>query len=316
MPSSTKPKFARGAFTALLAGCAIVLAVLAFPPRRLRADQSAHPGTIEIGGRTRAYFVHTPPAYNGKSPLALVMVLHGGGGNAENAEKMSGMSREADMKNFLVVYPDGTGGLGNRFHTWNSGNCCAYAMKNNVDDVGFLRALIEKLERDYPVDRRRVFVTGMSNGGMMTYRMACEDAAQIAAIAPVAGALSVPCHPANPVSVIAFHGTADKNVPFDGGTGSKQIGGPRDDRPVSYAISLWAKADGCNPTPRRTETADLRTDTYAGCNAGTAVELNAVLGQGHAWPGGDRVLRVLDAPNPNVNATELMWSFFAAHPKQ
>ncbi len=316
MTTNSKPKFARGSIAALIAGCFVVAMILASPVRRLHADQSAHPGTIESGGLTRTYFVHTPPSYDEKTPLALVMVLHGGGGNAENAEKMSGMSAEADNHNFLVVYPDGTGGFGDKFHTWNSGNCCAYAMKNNVDDVGFLRALIEKLERDYSVDRKRVFVTGMSNGGMMTYRMACEDAAQIAAAAPVAGALSVPCHPAVPVSLIAFHGTDDHNVMFDGGTGTKQIGGPRNDRPVSYAIETWVKIDGCNTAPHRNETADLRTDTYSGCKSGTAVELNAVIGQGHAWPGGDRILRLLDAPNPNVNATDLMWSFFAAHPKQ
>jgi polyhydroxybutyrate depolymerase len=234
---------------AALACAAIALLVLA-PARGRAADESKHPGSIESGGRTRTYFVHTPPGYDGTEKLPLVIVLHGGGGNAENAEKMSGMSDKADAANFLVLYPDGTGGVGEHFHTWNSGNCCAYAMKNNVDDVAFLRALIEKLEYEYAVDQKRVFVTGMSNGGMMAYRVGCTMADKVAAIAPVAGAIDASCNPSAPVSVIAFHGTEDENVPYNGGVGKRQIDGPRDDKSVAYAIDFWVKRDGCNTTPK------------------------------------------------------------------
>jgi polyhydroxybutyrate depolymerase len=284
--------------------------------RAIDSTPNRHDGQIQVDGRTRTYFVHTPPAYDAKTPLPMVIVIHGGGGNAESAEKMSRMSLQADQKNFLVAYPNGTGRFEDHLLTWNTGNCCAYALKNNVDDVAFFRALIAKLERDYSVDPNRLFVTGMSNGGMMTYLAACNLADKIAAIAPVAGAQNFDCHPSQPVSVIAFHGTADENVPFNGGSGSKSIGGPRDDRPVSYAINFWTKQDGCAAAPQHTESGTLRTDLYAPCQSGTAVELNAIEGQGHAWPGGDRGLRILDQPDQTISATNLMWAFFEQHPKR
>ncbi len=104
-------------------------------------SQGNKSGSLDIGGRTRTYFLHVPPAYDAKKPLPLVLVLHGGGQSPESAERMSGMSAKADKENFLVAYPSGTGRFSRR-PTWNSGNCCGYAIENNVDDVAFLRALI------------------------------------------------------------------------------------------------------------------------------------------------------------------------------
>jgi polyhydroxybutyrate depolymerase len=280
---------------------------------RLASSTNRRDGSIEVDGRARTYFVHTPPGFDGKARRPLVIVIHGGGGNAENAEKMSGMSAKADRENFLVAYPNGSGFFEDHLLTWNTGNCCGYALKHNVDDVAFFRALISQLEREYPVDSKRLYVTGMSNGGMMTYLVGCNLADKVAAIAPVAGAQNFDCHPSRPVSLIAFHGTADENVPFNGGTGTKAIGGFRVDKSVSYAIDFWRAEDGCSPPFHHTETAALRTDLYAPCKNGTAVELNAVIGQGHAWPGGDRVSRILDQPNETVSATDLMWTFFTQH---
>ena len=139
--------------------------------------------TLEFGGRTRNYLVHPPKGYDGKSSLPLVLVLHGAIQGATNVERMSGMSAKADKENFLAVYPNGTSGSG-LAPTWNAGACCGYAQMNKVDDVGFLRALIDRLEHDYPIDPKRVFATGISNGGMMSYRLACEMADRIAAVAP------------------------------------------------------------------------------------------------------------------------------------
>jgi polyhydroxybutyrate depolymerase len=194
-------------------------------------------GTLESDGRSRAYFVHLPPGYTGKQPLPLVLVLHGATESPEGVEELSGMSLKADKENFIAVYPRGTGRLSN-VPTWNSGNCCGYALMNHVDDVGFLRALIEKLGHDYVVDPKRIYVTGISNGGMMTYRAACELSDKIAAIAPVEGEQNVDCRPGSPVSVIVFHGTADHLVPFDGGTTPFQIGPKRADNSVAGAISF------------------------------------------------------------------------------
>jgi polyhydroxybutyrate depolymerase len=315
-PNTTSLKFAPGALAWCAVAFAAILVLVLAPMRGAASDDSKHPGSIESGGRTRTYYVHTPPGYDGSEKIPLVMVLHGGGGNAESAEKMSGMSDKADAVNFLVVYPDGTGGVGDHFHTWNSGVCCGYAEKNNVDDVAFLRALLDKLEYEYAVDQKRVYVTGISNGGMMAYRVACTMSDRIAAIAPVAGALDPGCNPSAPVSVIAFHGTEDENVPYNGGVGKKQIDGPRDYKSVAFAIDFWVKRDGCNPAPKKSVEGTLHGETYSGCKNGTAVVLDTVEGQGHAWPGGDRIIKLLDKPDPTVKATDLMWFFFQTHPKQ
>ena len=272
--------------------------------------------SLTLAGRERASLVHLPPAI-GNSPLPLVIVLHGGGGNAASAAKMTGLSALGDKANFIVVYPDGTGRLDDRLLTWNAGNCCGYALDNQVDDAGFIRALIEKLARDYPIDARRVYATGISNGGMMAYRLACELSDQIAAIAPVAGALNVECKPTQPVSVIAFHDTNDQNVPFNGGAGSKSIDPhPRTDQSVAYAMVFWAQRDSCGATPTRDERGNIVHDTYASCANGTGVELYTVKGGGHAWPGGDRLTVLLDAPAKEISASAVMWEFFKQHPKQ
>ena len=264
-------------------------------------------GSLDIGGRTRTYFLHVPPAYDGKKPLPLVLVLHGGGQSPASAERMSGMSAKADRENFLVAYPSGTGRF-SRTPTWNSGSCCGYALQNHVDDVAFLRALIDKLEHNYSVDPRRIFVTGISNGGMMSYRVGCELADKIAAIAPVEGAQDIDCRPPGPVSVIVFHGTADRLVPYNGGTSPFQIGPKRSDNSVANAVAFWVKEDGCSPTPKREEKDAVHTYIYSGCKNGTGVALYAIQGGRHTWPGGQ-------VSGNSVPATDLMWSFFRQHPK-
>ncbi len=261
-------------------------------------------GTLDIDGLTRNYFVHVPSSYDGKTPLPLVFVLHGATQSAESAERMSGMSAKADKENFLAVYPSGIG----RVPTWNSGACCGPAMQQNVDDVAFLRALIRKLEHGYAIDSKRIFVTGISNGAMMSYRLACEMSDQIAAIAPVEGAQDLACHPAKPVAVIVFHGTDDHLVPFDGGSTPFQMGSKRSDTPVADTVAFWVREDGCSPAPQHEETAAVHTDIYTGCKDSTAVALYAIQGGHHMWPG-------LKLSGNNIPATDLMWAFFAAHPK-
>jgi polyhydroxybutyrate depolymerase len=241
--------------------------------------------------------------------MPVVLVLHGATESPEGVEHLSGMSAEADKKNFIAVYPRGTGRNNPaRMPTWNSGNCCGYAQMNHVDDVAFFRALLDKLEKDYAVDPKRIFVTGISNGGMMSFRLACELSDRIAAAAPVEGAQNVDCRPSNPVSIIIFHGTADRLVPMEGGSTPFQIGPTRSDTPVADTVAFWVKEDGCAVKPVHEETAQLHTDKYASCKDGTAVELYAVQGGHHIWPG-------VPMSGNSVPATELMWSFFALHPK-
>src|SRR5262249_11253544 len=151
--------------------------------------------------------------FDGKSPVAVVLNLHGGMGRAESQRRQSGMNRVSDQHGFLVVYPDGTG-IGPLL-TYNAGACCGYAEKTRVNDVGFINALIDDLERQYQVDPRRIYATGFSNGAMMSYRLGCELSERIAAIAPVSGDLGVDGPvPKRPVPIIHFHGLKDENSPY------------------------------------------------------------------------------------------------------
>jgi len=254
-----------------------------------RPQTSPGPGdyeqSVQVGGRRRSYLLHLPPAYAGGKGVPLVIALHGGGGRAQGMVEITNLSVKADNAGFVVAYPNGTGRLKNRFLTWNGGNCCAYAFKNKVDDVGFIRALIEKLERELKIDSRRIFVTGFSNGAMMAYRLGCELSDKIAAAAPVAGASNVePCRPTQPLSVIIFHGTADQHVPYEGGTPKKRLDpGPRVDKPVSYAVSFWAHHDGCSDAAEKESRGSVAREAYGQCSRQTSVEVYTIKGQGHAW---------------------------------
>jgi polyhydroxybutyrate depolymerase len=275
--------------------------------------------SLEFGGLKRTYLLHLPKGYDGKTPLPLVVVFHGGGGNAPNAVRMTGMDPKADAEKFIVVYPNGTGPRNDALLTWDGWTCCGPALDNHVDDVGFVRALVTKLEAEYHIDRKRIYATGLSNGGMMTYRVGCELSDIFAAIAPVAGALDTDeFHPANPVSVIIFHGTADQHILYNGGIPRETFDRhQRIDKPVSYAVDCWVKHDGCASTPVRTKTGHITHDVYAGGKNGTAVELYTIEGQGHAWPGGKkgREHGNVDPPTTEISATDLMWDFFKEHPK-
>ena len=274
-------------------------------------------GSIIVDARVRTYIMHLPSKQKRAESLPLVFVLHGGGGNAENAIRMSGMSDKADKEGFVVVYPNGTGRRKDKMLTWNSGNCCGYAMDNNVNDVNFMRLLIEKIESEYSIDRKRIYATGLSNGAMMSYKIACELPDKIAAIAPVAGALNCSCNPGYPVSVIIFHGTEDRHVPYNGGIGEKARE-KRIDKPVSYAVDFWAKNNNCMSASTKEEFGSITHEAYGSCKAGSAVELYTVKGQGHAWPGGKQGMRNgnVDEPTQEISATDIIWEFFKKHPKE
>ena len=207
--------------------------------------------SVTVGGAPRDYELHLPKGKAPAEPAPLVLVFHGGGGNAANAMRMSGMNAKADAEGFIVAYPDGSGPRPDALLTWNAWRCCGPALDKKVDDVAFVRALVDDLARHYPVDRKRVYATGFSNGAMLTYRLGCELGDVFAAIAPVAGALnSYDCGTGPKVSVIAFHGTADKHVRFEGGLPEIQFDRhKRADNGVQFAIDTWKKRDACSGEP-------------------------------------------------------------------
>ena len=297
----------------------IALALLAAALPAL-AQQGDEERSVAVGAATRTYRLHVPA---GAPPgaLPLVVVFHGGGGNARNAAHMSGMDAKADREKFIVAYPNGSGRMKDALLTWNTWQCCGYALDNCSDDVAFVRAMVEAIARDHAIDRKRIFATGMSNGGMMTYRVGCEMADVFAAIAPVAGALDTDdCRPSGPVSLIAFHGKADQHVPFDGGVPARTVDlrHPRVDKPVAFAIDFWRRQDRCEEAPAREKKGSVLHEAYRCPATSTSVELYAIDGQGHAWPGGEKGIRAgnVDAPTTEISATDLMWDFFARHPKK
>jgi polyhydroxybutyrate depolymerase len=296
------------------AGRLIVLAFLASTAARATTDELS----LEVNGTARSYRVHVPAPLDRGKPAPLVLVFHGGGGNAANAARMSGMDAKADREGFIVAYPNGTGSRAGMLLTWNAWRCCGPALDNRVDDIGFVRAVVDRIARDHAIDRKRIYATGLSNGAMLTYRLGCEAADLFAAIAPVAGALNTDdCRPSAPVSVVAFHGTADGHVLFEGGVPRTAFDRhKRVDNSVAFAMDFWVRRDGCDPIAERSKRGHVIHDAYP-CRGGAGVELYAIEGQGHAWPGGEKGIRNgnVDPPTTEISATDLMWEFFVRHPK-
>jgi polyhydroxybutyrate depolymerase len=288
------------------------LALLCLFPSGARAEDSAH--TITVDQTERSYVLHVPRDV--KRPAALVIVLHGGGGSAKNVIAQTGFDAEADRNGFIVAYPEGTARANGRFHTWNAGACCGVAVERGMDDVGFIRAMVADIAAAYPIDPQRITATGLSNGGMMAYRLACEASDLIAAIAPVSAVIVVaPCEPRFPVSVIHIHGTADSHVPIEGGVGAKSIS-QYPYLPVERSIALWAAYDDCGKDPMVSAPAPSVTlQSYPRCTPGIAVDYYVIEGGRHAWPGGKRLAKFLDEPSKAMDATPLIWQFFATHPK-
>ncbi|MBI5542809.1 MAG: hypothetical protein HY901_02895, partial [Deltaproteobacteria bacterium] len=272
-------------------------------------------GTLAFGGKVRTFRVHVPPVYQAGSPAAAVLMLHGGGGSAEQLQSESArMDPIADRDGFVTVYPDGTGVL----QTWNGGLCCGKAVEEGVDDVGFLDELLDHLEGELCLDQRRVFAMGMSNGAIMSHRLACELSARIAAVAPVAGTIGVAtCQPVRPVPVMQIHGTSDGHVPWDGGLGC----GPAGVAFVSVPDTMegWRTRNGCEAaTSAHFQQGDGTCTAHSGCAA--PVVLCSIAGGGHSWPGGEPKPGVVNCPADGAQSTtfiasEAAWQFFKANPR-
>lgn len=268
---------------------------------------------VESGGRERTFRLYRPAALTGPAPL--VVMLHGGYGNASQAESDYGWDAEADSGHFLVAYPDGVD------RAWNAGGgCCGTPATSGVDDVAFIGAVVAVVRGEASVDPARIYATGISNGGMLAYRLAC-DTRLFAAIGPDSATLQGPCPAPAAASVIAIHGTADRFIPYGGGSGDGpgHVDGPA----VPAVIADWRAVDHCSVPAETTvpseTTAGVITTSLATCPDGRAVELITIAGAGHQWPGSrpkplvQRLLH-LDPPSTALSATDVIWRFFAAHP--
>ncbi len=258
--------------------------------------------TLVSSGQTRTYRLHVPPGYQPGQAWPLVVSLHGFNSNGTQQERFSKMSVKADQAGFIAVYPEGLGDP----QAWHFG-----PEAGGAADRIFIGDLIRRLEGQLSIDPARIYATGISNGAQMTDRLGCELADQVAAIAPVSGGYprAEACRPSRPVPVVAFHGTADNLLPYEGlGQGKLMV-------PIPEWAANWAARNGCNATPAVTfQRGQVTGQTWGNCREGADVVLYTVEGGGHSWPGSD-IAPEMGITTQDINATDVIWEFFAAHPK-
>jgi polyhydroxybutyrate depolymerase len=240
--------------------------------------------TLNVQGNDRTYRVVRPPAAAVGKPLPLVLVLHGAFSKAEDAAELTGFDLVSVQAQAVVVYPNADSGR------WDATGF------GSIDDVLFIRTLIDRLEADYQIDSARVYATGFSNGADMTYRLACQLADRITAVAPVSGTNGTGnCRPARPISVIAFHGTADSNSRYEGDPGIGVLAFPAE-------FERWQHLDGCVGNPRVEDSGSLVIRSAANCKDGSGVAYYTLVDVGHEWP-----------TSATLSATTVIWQFFTAH---
>lgn len=308
----------------------IILANLLFSGciRRIPDDPNTSVKSIKFEGLTRSYRIHVPPNLDNSSDAPLVFVLHGGGGNGEGMEEQLtefGFNEFSDNYGFIVVYPDGIE------RHWNDGrkNVTYSAHQQNINDVGFISALIDIISLEYSIDSNRIYSTGISNGAMMSFRLACELSEKIAAIAPVAGAMPLDlqyiCQPSKPVSALIISGTEDPLVPWEGGEityNNRKLGKVLS---VPDTVSYWVGVNNCTKNPDISWLPDsdpndgttVKVEIYNHSTKNISIILYQIEGGGHTWPGGNQYFAVsrIGKTCRDFDANEAIWQFFSSHPK-
>jgi polyhydroxybutyrate depolymerase len=267
---------------------------------------------IDVGGVSRSYVLHVPDTLRPGAATPLVLVFHGGGSRGAAMQRFTRFDTLADSHGFIVAYPDGI-----KSH-WNDTRGLSPA-----DDVEFVRTLIAQLTRSHHVDQKRIYATGISNGGFFSVRLACDLTGEIAAVAVVAATmpetLMPACKPAAPISIMFIHGTQDPLVKIDGGVVARRNG-----RSVSLreAVDFWRRVNHASELPSRTELPDRQTDgthvrreLYRNADDDVEVVVYTIDGGGHTWPGGAQYLPVslVGRTSANLDATETIWAFFSRH---
>lgn len=298
-----------------LALAAVIIALIIGGDRACAADPRQR---IVVGGVTRSYYLHLPAA-RPAGPLPLVLAFHGGGSTGLGMIRLTGLDALSDRDGFALAYPDG---LGRR---WNDGR---RTNASQADDVGFTVALIDALSRQTPIDPRRVYGAGISDGGLFAERLACQLSDRIAATAATLPAdLAAGCHPGAPVSVIQIDGTRDPIMPYDGGTVASFLGLGEGGEVLSVddTVAQWTRIDRCRvqdgPEPLRPlalpDFTSVTLTWQTRCDRGAEVALYAVEGGGHAWPGGPQYApaRLIGRASRQLDASATIIRFFLAHPR-
>ena len=289
----------------ILVGLPLVL-VLSFAALASVLNQTN--GSLVSSGQKREYLLHVPPKYDRARPTALVISMHGAALWPAAQMKTTQWNKVADEQGFIVVYPSGTG-----FPR-------IFPMEGDAltVDVRFISDLIDTLEAGYNIDRSRIYADGFSNGGGMAFALSCTLSDRIAAVGIVAGAQLLPwswCTDSRPVPMIAFHGTADPIVPYEGGTTSKSP--TRMPFPsVRKWTASWAARNRCGAEAVESAVAGhVSRLEYTKCAGGATVVLYTVGGGGHSWPGGRPIAEWWVGPTSHeIDATGVMWAFFREHP--
>jgi polyhydroxybutyrate depolymerase len=300
-------------------------------------DAGDYPNTLTLDGGARTFTVHVPPGLDPTTPAPLVFAFHGGGQTATAFEAFAHIVPKADANGFILVEPEGTPALpglaAGTLDVWNAGNCCELAaqVNTNVDDVGFVRAMIDAVSQQLCIDPKRIFAAGFSNGGMLAHRLACELSDKIAAITAVSGGMgdvdldTMPteqlfaCNPGRQVPVLHIHGTQDACYPFDGGFGPLSL---VTFEPVRVTVQNWVARNGCsNGPPTTVLTNGAATCNLYPCPHAGEVEFCTIDGGGHYWPGGDDWAgsEVFCGSNQGARSADLIandafWSWFKSHP--
>lgn len=292
--------------------------LLSFLSSSTLSAQNTISGTIQSGGLTREYRLYIPAAYRAGTPVPLLFNLHGLGSNNVEQEAYGDFRPIADTANFIIVHPNGVASLFGR--GWNVVG--APGTGSNANDVAFLSALLDKLRTEYSINPNRVYSTGMSNGGFMSYELACHLSGRIAAVASVTGSMGPDrldptnaafCTPQHPVPVLEIHGTADNTVRYEGGLAFGIVA----TAPIPSVLDYWRNFNGTAATPTvttlpNTNTADNSTverQVWTGGRNGSVVHHLKVIGGGHTWPGTKFPAGGSGATNMDINASVEVWRF-------
>lgn len=287
---------------------------------RISSDSLNLTGAIQWDGLKRTYTLHLPPSFERENSLPLVIALHGSGSSGERFAWLTkeGFNKLADKEKFIVVYPDGVE------KNWNDGrtHVSDRAHRENIDDVGFVSALMDKLIEDFNIDSSHIYVTGISNGGGLTYRLACELTSRLRGVAPVAlpmpEDLAKACSPSKPLPILIIHGDSDPIVPYNGGWIAGMSGKVLS---IEDTVKYWISNNGCPETPEKVEEIDrdpldgtsVKKTIY--CSKETEVAMYTIEGGGHTWPGGVqyRDEAYIGKTSSEIDACEVIWAFFESH---
>lgn len=282
--------------------------------REGRSTSSQAANSIVVDGHRRTFLIKVPPSYDPKTPVPLLLVFHGRGGNGQRIADVTQFDRLPRPEGTIVVYPDGYA------NSWADGRGDSKAEQAGIDDVAFVKALIDHLAKSFNIDERAIFAAGFSNGAIFSQRLACELSERVTAIAAVVGPITPSvasrCHPKKRISVLGIYGTKDPLNPWEGGDIMKGGRGPI--LSVQATIDLWGRLNGCQkPQTRISLPVRVHDGTHAwvegylACQEGVKVILHGVEGMGHAWPPRPPgFARITGSTSGNLDATQVIWTFF------